>query len=98
MTWNLSPAAIWLIIMCTRQYAHFLTVMEASFFLGVHDDGTIKGIDPEAEVQIRKDFITAINNPQKISPPTYLSIDNVEIEKKKGYAYLCSRELSGAPL
>ena len=61
----------------------FLNRHGGIILLGIHDDGTIKGIDPESEVQIRKDFITAINNPQKISPPTYLSIDDVEVDSKK---------------
>lgn len=42
---------------------------------GVSDAGAVTGIDPDCVEQIEKGFVTAINNPQKISPPAYLSID-----------------------
>jgi ATP-dependent DNA helicase RecG len=50
--------------------------------LGVLDSGEIQGIEPESVTQICKDFITAINNPQKITPPTYLSVDEVTVGGK----------------
>jgi ATP-dependent DNA helicase RecG len=50
--------------------------------LGVRDSGEIQGVDPDAVVQIRKDFVTAINNPRKINPPAYLSIEDVTIDGK----------------
>jgi ATP-dependent DNA helicase RecG len=37
---------------------------------------------PDAAAQIRKDFVTAINNPQKISPPTYLGVEEVTVANK----------------
>jgi len=40
------------------------------------------GVDPDSVEHIKKDFVTAINNPQKINPPAYLSIDEVEEEGK----------------
>ncbi len=56
----------------------FLNRHGGTVLLGVQDDGTIQGIEPDAVVQIRKDFVTAINHPQKINPPTYLSVDEVK--------------------
>lgn len=52
-------------------------------FLGIKDDGTIVGIDEEAIENIKKDFVTTINNPQKVSPPLYLNIETLEIDNKK---------------
>lgn len=51
----------------------FLNRHGGTLLLGVNDAGKITGIVPEALDQIRKDFVTAVNNPQKLSPPTYLS-------------------------
>lgn len=53
-----------------------------TLLLGVTDSGEVQGITLEALPQIKKDFITAINNPQKITPPTYLSVDEVEVKGK----------------
>ena len=43
-------------------------------FLGVKDDGSIVGVDDEKIESIKKDFVTTINNSQKINPPLYLNI------------------------
>jgi ATP-dependent DNA helicase RecG len=51
--------------------------------LGVKDNGLIVGVDDEKIESIRKDFVTTINNPQKISPPLYLNIETIEIDTKK---------------
>lgn len=58
----------------------FLNRHGGTLLLGVNDAGKITGIAPEAVDQIRKDFVTAVNNPQKLSPPTYLSIDAVTVD------------------
>jgi len=42
----------------------------------------VTGVDPDSVGQIKRDFVTAINNPQKLHPPAYLSIDEVEVEGK----------------
>ncbi|MFK5927269.1 MAG: putative DNA binding domain-containing protein [Desulfuromusa sp.] len=55
----------------------FLNRHGGTILLGIRDSGEIQGIKPDAIEQIRKDFVTAINNPQKISPPTYLSVEAV---------------------
>jgi len=58
----------------------FLNRHGGIILLGVEDGGNPAGVDPSAIDQIRKDFVTAINNPQKISPPTYLSIAETELD------------------
>ena len=60
----------------------FLNRHGGTLLLGVQDNGVIQGIEPDAAAQIRKDFVTAINNPQKISPPTYLAVDEVTVGDK----------------
>jgi len=61
----------------------FLNRHGGTLLLGVTDAGNIDGIDPDALEDIRKNFVTAINNPQKISPPTYLSINEETVDDKK---------------
>ena len=51
-------------------------------FLGVKDLGEITGINPEAVEQIKKDFVTSLNNPQTLSPTFYLAVEEVEIDGK----------------
>ncbi|MDR2232392.1 MAG: ATP-binding protein, partial [Tannerella sp.] len=55
----------------------FLNRHGGTILLGVKDDRTIHGIEPSSVGQIRKNFVTAINNPQKLSPPAYISIEEV---------------------
>jgi len=50
--------------------------------LGVSDAGAVTGVDPNCVGQIKRDFVTAINNPQKISPACFLSVDEVQIDGK----------------
>ena len=40
-------------------------------FLGVKDNGTILGIQPDCIDQIKKNFVTCINNENKMSIPMY---------------------------
>lgn len=61
----------------------FLNRHGGTILLGVGDDGSVPGISPDAAEQVRKDFVTAINNPQKLTPPTYLSIDEADLEGKR---------------
>ncbi len=60
----------------------FLNRHGGTLFLGVDDAGVVTGIDPDAVQQIKKDFVTAINNPQKINPACYLSVDEIEVDGK----------------
>lgn len=49
-------------------------------FLGVKDDGTIIGVLPEAIDQMKKDFITTVNNGSKLYPPLYLMPEELNID------------------
>ena len=60
----------------------FLNRHGGTLLLGVADAGELTGVEPDSMEQIKKDFVTAINNPQKLHPPAYLSIDEVEVEGK----------------
>src|SRR3990167_9381248 len=60
----------------------FLNRHGGTILLGIQDSGHIQGIHPDFVEKIKKDFITNIHNPQKISPPAYLSIDEIMIDNK----------------
>ena len=60
----------------------FLNRHGGTILLGVSDSGDIQGIEENALEQIKKDFITATNNPQKIHPPAYLSVNEEEVKGK----------------
>lgn len=60
----------------------FMNRIGGTILVGVSDKGEIKGIDAQHAAQIKKDFVTTINNPQKISPPAYLSVDEIMLEDK----------------
>ena len=60
----------------------FLNRHGGTILLGVTDSGDIQGIEPDAVLKIKKDFVTTINNPQKIHPPAYLAIDEVAVQEK----------------
>ncbi|MCR1876274.1 RNA-binding domain-containing protein [Paraclostridium bifermentans] len=61
----------------------FLNRHGGDIILGVDDDGSVIGINPDKIDKIKKEFVTQMNNPNKINPPFYLSIDEVNIESKK---------------
>jgi len=60
----------------------FLNRAGGELLLGVNDNGTIEGVSPDAVQKIKEEFVTSINNPQKINPPVYLSIEETTIEGK----------------
>ena len=60
----------------------FLNRNGGHLFLGVNDDGTIIGIDRGEIDKLKKDFVTSMNNPLKINPTFYLTVEEVEIENK----------------
>ena len=64
----------------------FLNRHGGNVLLGVNDLGKIIGVDPDSVVQIRKDFMTAMNNPQKLSPACYLSVEECKVD---GLSVLC---------
>ena len=49
-------------------------------FLGIRDDGTVLGVDRSCADKIKKDFVTTINNPEKIFPPLYLQPEEIEYD------------------
>ena len=60
----------------------FLNRHGGTLLLGVNDSGKVTGIHPEAVTQLKKDFVTAINNPQKLTPAAYLSVGEIEAGTK----------------
>lgn len=60
----------------------FLNRFGGDIFLGLKDDGTIIGVDKDKSKKIRADFVSAMNNPQKIFPTVYLSVDEFELDGK----------------
>lgn len=61
----------------------FLNRHGGTILLGVTDSGDIQGFEQDAVAKIKRGFVTAINNPQKIYPPAYLSVDELKIEGKR---------------
>ena len=49
-------------------------------FLGVKDNGEILGCEPDRIAKMKKDFVTSVNNPRKINPPLYLTLEEYEVE------------------
>ncbi|WP_296560165.1 RNA-binding domain-containing protein [uncultured Acetobacterium sp.] len=60
----------------------FLNRCGGQLFLGVKDNGDIVGVDGDSVEQIKKDFVTSINNPQTLSPTFYLAVEEVEVDGK----------------
>jgi len=58
----------------------FLNRHGGTLLLGVNDEGEVSGVDKRCVAQMKKDFVNAINNPQKINPPAYLSITEEQID------------------
>ncbi|MDR1961702.1 MAG: putative DNA binding domain-containing protein [Gracilibacteraceae bacterium] len=50
--------------------------------LGVEDDGEISGIAPDAVSQIKKDFVSVMNNAQRFSPTLFISLEEAKIDGK----------------
>ena len=60
----------------------FLNRHGGHLFLGVKDNGDISGVDKDAVDQLKKDFVTSLNNPQTLNPAFYLAVEDVEIDGK----------------
>ncbi|MDD2236921.1 MAG: putative DNA binding domain-containing protein, partial [Kiritimatiellae bacterium] len=60
----------------------FLNTDGGSIFLGVANDGTITGIDPDAATQMKTDLANLSNNPQKLDLPYLLFPHEFELEGK----------------
>ncbi|VDN47983.1 conserved protein of unknown function [Petrocella atlantisensis] len=52
-------------------------------FLGIKDNGDIAGVDKDSAEQMKKDFVTSLNNPQTLSPTFYLAVEDIEVDGKK---------------
>ena len=61
----------------------FLNRNGGDIILGVNDRGKITGIDPEAVDQVKKELVSALNNPQKLNPPFYLMPEDWVIQGKR---------------
>ena len=48
--------------------------------MGVEDDGTPIGINRNMSKDMRKNFVNQLNNPDRMSPTLYLSIEEFEYE------------------
>ena len=60
----------------------FLNRFGGDIFLGLKNDGTIVGVDKDKSKKIKADFVSAMNNPQKIFPTVYLPVDEFEVDGK----------------
>ncbi len=60
----------------------FLNTDGGTLFLGVADDGTVIGIDPDAAGRMKTDLANLSNNPQKIDPPWLLFPHTFKLEEK----------------
>ena len=60
----------------------FLNRNGGSLILGIRDDGTLIGVDLEHVDQIKKDFVTSLNNPLTINPTFYLSVEEIDVDGK----------------
>ena len=58
----------------------FLNRDGGDILLGVADNGSVIGLDPEHAAAMMADFANTINNPNKISPPCFLNLNPVEID------------------
>lgn len=58
----------------------FLNRNGGHLLLGIKDNGSVTGIDKLRLTDIKRDFVTAMNNPQKISPTFYLSVEEVSLD------------------
>ncbi len=61
----------------------FLNRSGGEILLGVKDDGEIIGIEESFIDKIKKEFITSMNNPNKINPTYYLHIEEILVHGKK---------------
>ena len=48
--------------------------------LGVRNDGTIAGVSPDKVINMKHDFVTAINNPNMMAPNLFIILESVEID------------------
>ncbi len=61
----------------------FLNRRGGYLLLGVMNDGTVEGVIESCVQDIINNIVTNANNPQKLSPPFYLSTQVIDYESKK---------------
>lgn len=59
-----------------------LNRLGGQLLLGVEDDGAVCGVDKACVEKIKKNFVTQMNNPDKISPTFYTQLEEYEIDGK----------------
>ncbi len=57
----------------------FLNRNGGNILLGVADDGRITGIDQGNISRIKREFASTLNNREKISPPPYLALNEIDM-------------------
>ena len=50
--------------------------------LGVEDDGKVSGVNPESVAKMKKNFSNTLNNPGRIAPTLFLSLEEAEVSGK----------------
>ena len=48
--------------------------------IGVHDSGEILGVNPKSVTKMKKDFVSTLNNPKKISPTLMLTLNEIKVD------------------
>ncbi|EAC2340945.1 TPA: RNA-binding domain-containing protein [Listeria monocytogenes] len=51
-------------------------------YLGVQDDGTVIGVEPDKIGTMKNDFVTSVNNMNKINPPLYLELEELTVQDR----------------
>jgi len=60
----------------------FLNRKGGHLVLGVQDNGTVIGVEPEQVEQLKKDFTTLSNNPNKLNPPFLLEFTEIHLQDR----------------
>jgi ATP-dependent DNA helicase RecG len=51
-------------------------------FIGVRDDGEVLGVNRNAAESMKKNFANTLNNPERMAPTLFLSLEEVELDGK----------------
>jgi ATP-dependent DNA helicase RecG len=60
----------------------FLNREGGTVLLGVRDDGTVTGVDPDKVSKLIKELVTTANSPEKLSPICMLFPETIEVDGK----------------
>ena len=72
---NLSGSVFETVCAFSNRYGGFI-------LLGVNDNGSVSGVEPQSVAHIKKDFINTLNNPNKIRPSMFLNLEETEYDGK----------------